>query len=132
MANYALVTGNKELSVRGRPKEIAVQPSAQEREALEALKNSGLTEVRVWRRAVVVLEWAEGKTMAEICSRSGLKETAAREWAKRFRDRRLAGLEELPGRGRKPKFSPLAGGTLRQPGLRVAAGRRRPSESVGL
>jgi hypothetical protein len=43
-----------------------------------------------------------------------------RKWVTRFLKRRLAGLADQPGRGRKPVFSPGGGDPSGQDGLRAA------------
>ncbi|MBI2766044.1 MAG: helix-turn-helix domain-containing protein [Chloroflexi bacterium] len=95
-----------EAFVRGRKKSIVLTLTADQRAELEAIGRSGLVEVRLWRRARAVLLWAEGATVPQIEAQVGLGETMLREWVKRFRARGLAGLNDLPGRGRKPVFPP--------------------------
>ncbi len=54
------------------------------------------------QRAKIVLMAAEGLENGEIARRLEVRVDTVRKWRKRFFDQRLAGLDEAPGRGRKP------------------------------
>lgn len=56
---------------------------------------------RVVQRAQMVLWNAEGESAPSIAQRLGMSAITVRKWLVRFRDRRRAGLEELPRSGRK-------------------------------
>lgn len=58
------------------------------------------------QRAKMILMAAEGLENGEIARRLELRVDTVRKWRKRFFEQRLAGLDEAPGRGRKPAFSP--------------------------
>jgi DNA-directed RNA polymerase specialized sigma24 family protein len=58
------------------------------------------------QRAKIVLMAAEGLENGEIALRLEVRVDTVRKWRKRFFEQRLAGLDEAPGRGRKPAFSP--------------------------
>lgn len=58
------------------------------------------------QRAKMILMAADGLENGEIARRLELRVDTVRKWRKRFFEQRLAGLEEAPGRGRKPAFSP--------------------------
>ncbi|HID77446.1 MAG TPA: helix-turn-helix domain-containing protein [Planctomycetaceae bacterium] len=57
-------------------------------------------------RAKVVLLAAQGLPNAEIAHRLDLPRQIVSKWRKRFFERRLEGLEDLPRRGRPPSFPP--------------------------
>jgi hypothetical protein len=54
------------------------------------------------------------------------------KWLKRFMHKRIDGLSDLPGRGRKPTFSPGGGRPSDQTGLRAAGPRRTVAVAMGL
>jgi len=58
------------------------------------------------QRAKMVLMAAEGLENGEIARRLEVRVDTVRKWRKRFFEERLAGLDEEPGRGRKPAFPP--------------------------
>ena len=58
------------------------------------------------QRAKIVLMAAEGLENGEIARRLEVRLDTVRKWRKRFFEERLAGLDEAPGRGRKPAFPP--------------------------
>ena len=58
------------------------------------------------QRAKMILMAADGLENGEIARRLELRVDTVRKWRKRFFEQRLAGLDEAPGRGRKPAFSP--------------------------
>lgn len=106
--------------MRGRKKSITLSLTPEQRQPLEAIAGSRMVEVRCWQRARTVLLWADGHTVPEIQAAVGLGETMQREWVKRYKARGLAGLNDLPGRGRKPVFPPHRSRPPRQAGLRTA------------
>ena len=57
-------------------------------------------------RAKIILLAAEGLQNKEIGQRLDIPREIVSKWRKRFFDLRLAGLEDLSGRGRPSRFSP--------------------------
>lgn len=57
-------------------------------------------------RAKIILLAADGLSNKEIGERLDLPRQIASKWRKRFFDNRLAGLQEMPRRGRPGVFSP--------------------------
>lgn len=57
-------------------------------------------------RARIILMAAEGLDNDEIATRLFMRREVVSKWRKRFFERRLQGLEELPRRGRPPVFPP--------------------------
>ena len=80
--------------------------SDEERSVLESLARS--YTLPYWRvvRAQMVLLAADGLRNDEIASRLNCRREVVSQWRKRFFEARLAGLEDLPRRGRPPTFSP--------------------------
>ncbi len=80
--------------------------SDEERSVLESLARS--YTLPYWRvvRAQMVLLAADGLRNDEIAARLNCRREVVSQWRKRFFEARLAGLEDLPRRGRPPTFSP--------------------------
>jgi hypothetical protein len=79
-------------------------------------------------RAAALLKIAEGARGVDVAE-SGLLRPRARqtisEWAARYREQGVEGLEIRTGRGRKPAFSPTAQLRAKGPGRVAASGRTR-------
>jgi transposase len=56
-------------------------------------------------RARMIFWASQGQSPRQIAARLDYKEDHVRKWLHRFNDEGLAGLQERPGRGRKPQFS---------------------------
>ena len=80
---------------------IALDP----RESRELQRRTRATTIAVRdrQRAEMILLRAAGMTQAQIAVRLGVN-----DWCQRFLARRLAGLDDAPGRGRKPSLPPEA------------------------
>lgn len=87
-------------------KSVKFELSAQEESALRKWVGSHRTQQRYSRRAQVILLSAEGRTLKEISSRSGLNETNCLKWRKRFVEDRVEGLKDAPRKGRPPVITP--------------------------
>src|SRR5271155_4061851 len=83
-----------------------IELSAKERAALESLARS--YTLPYWRvtRAQMVLMAADGMRNDQIAARLRCGREVVSQWRKRFFEQRLAGLEDLPRRGRPPAFPP--------------------------
>lgn len=57
-------------------------------------------------RAQMVLLAAQGLRNDQIAARLNCRREVVSQWRKRFFEQRLAGLEDLPRRGRAPTFPP--------------------------
>jgi transposase len=71
----------------------------EERSALDAIVRASSSEQRMVTRARVVLLAAEGMPNRQIARRVGLSEQKVGQWRKRFAERRLEGLRDLPRPG---------------------------------
>jgi transposase len=62
--------------------------------------NAGRTEQRLAKRAKVILLSDEKVSLAEIAERTGFTRKVCSKWRKRFTEAGIAGLSDMPGRGR--------------------------------
>ena len=90
----------------GRRTPLVVRLIDTERGELEKIERSTRLRAGLVRRARIVLMLAEGKTVSETARAVRVNRRIVRYWVKRFNKDRIAGLEDKPGRGRKPVFSP--------------------------
>ena len=83
-----------------------IEPSDEERSALESMARS--YTLPYWRvvRAQMVLLAAQGLRNDQIAELCNCRREVVSQWRKRFFEARLAGLEDLPRRGRPPIFPP--------------------------
>lgn len=81
-------------------------------------------------RAKIVLLAAEGIGNDEIAHKLDLPRQVVSKWRKRFFEKRLAGLEDRPRRGRPPVFSPSGRGGSEGTGVRSAQKKRRSAVSL--
>jgi putative transposase len=87
-------------------KAIIVEFKKGEKEVLTRIVNSSKSEQRMVTRAKVILFAGEGKKLKEIEKLVGLSHQNAQKWRQRFIKKRLDGLKDAPGRGRKPQIEP--------------------------
>src|SRR3972149_5597047 len=103
----------------GRRSLLIVSLSGQTRAELERwLRSTTICAGRA-RRAQIVLLRADGHTLSELARRVGVTRVVVYKWIKRFLKQGLRGLEDKPGRGRKPVFSPGGGAPSGQDRLRA-------------
>lgn len=93
-----------------------------EREELERRRRSRADSKRDVQRATIVLLRAEGLKIKPIAQQVGCSEDVVTRWLKRFNEGGLAGLEERPGRGRKPTYSQHERGQM------IAVARTQPEQ----
>lgn len=86
---------------------MARQLTEQEIEVLQAILRCQTAEVRLHRRARMVLLAAAGESIASIARKLGTNRQRVGEWLGRFDDQRLEGLEDLPRSGRPDVLTPL-------------------------
>jgi hypothetical protein len=92
--------------MRGRKTSLIVILTDTELKQLQTWSRSTTTAVGLVRRADAVLAVHSGQTIKQAASSSGLSETHARKWIKRFLQHRMAGLQDLARPGRPRSFSP--------------------------
>lgn len=73
-----------------------------EREALQRITRRGKAEQQQVLRARIVLLVASGCSDKEVSKQLQVNRHTVRLWRRRFAEQRLAGLQDAPGRGRKP------------------------------
>ena len=78
----------------------------QEAEAIQQLIRSRTVPAGVHQRAQIVHWSSQGQTPSQIAARLGHKFDNVVKWIRRFNERGLEALQELPGRGRKRRFQP--------------------------
>ncbi len=83
-----------------------IELSGEERDLLESLARSYTLPYWQVTRAQMVLLAAEGLRNDQIAGRLNCRREVVSQWRKRFFEQRLAGLEDLPRRGRPPIFPP--------------------------
>lgn len=93
-----------------RTSPYAIQLSPEERAALEARSRQYTSPYWFVMRAKVILLAAEGWENKDIGDALQMPRQVVSKWRKRFFHERLAGLEDLPRRGRPSGFSPSGGG----------------------
>jgi transposase len=83
-----------------------IEPSDEERAALESLARSYTLPYWQVVRAQMVMMAAEGMRNDQIAAQLRYGRDVVSQWRKRFFEQRLAGLEDRPRRGRPPTFPP--------------------------
>lgn len=103
--------------MRGRKSFYAVALTEEERKELERWVRSTSMPSGLVRRARAILLVSEGKSLAETGRIVGMGRRIVRRWVSRFTAKRLEGLKDKPGRGRKPSFPPRGRSTSGEAGL---------------
>lgn len=83
-----------------------IEASEETRAELLTRSRSQRLESRHVQRAKVILLSLEGKTLDEIMAACDLSRESVNQWRGRFRQRGIAGLNDLPRPGRKPTITP--------------------------
>ena len=100
-----------------RKSPFRIKLSKNERSILEETVHSYTSPYIDVVRAKIILYAAEGLSNKQIGDRLDTPRQIVSKWRKRFFDKGLTGLEELPRRGRPGKFSPLRGRRRKGPGV---------------
>jgi transposase len=79
-----------------------------ERQELQRRTRATAIAVRDRQRAEIILLRADGMTQAQVAARLGVSRMTVNDWCQRFAAQRLTGLDDAPGRGRKPSLAPEA------------------------
>lgn len=77
-----------------------------EAQTIRQLVRSRTVPAGIYQRALIVQWSSQGLTPAEIARRLPMKWDNVVKWIRRFNQEGLAGLQERPGRGRKPQRTP--------------------------
>lgn len=105
---------------RGRKTSIRIELAPARQKQLESWLRSTTLHAGLVRRARIILLLAQGESISQISRTVGIRRRFVYKWANRFLDQGIEGLHEKPGRGRKPCFSPGAGRSSGEDGLRKA------------
>lgn len=92
--------------MRGRKSPYVVSLVENERNELNRWIRTPSMPSGLVRRARAVLLVSEGKSLSEAGRMVGMGRRIVRLWVCRFNDKRIEGLRDKPGRGRKPIFPP--------------------------
>jgi len=98
--------------------------SESDRKALEGVVRMKTSEQRTVLRARIVLLVAAGRSDLAVAQQLGVNRHTVRLWRKRFCEQGLAGLQDAPGRGRKPVLEErvkeaIVSGAVRPPANRA-------------
>jgi hypothetical protein len=103
--------------MRGRKRTFSLQLTETQRAELQRWQRSTTFPAGLVRRARLLLLLDQGESVTAACQQAGLAPKNARKWIVRFGQRGLDGLQDKPGRGRQPVFSPLGSSAPGQDGL---------------
>jgi Winged helix-turn helix len=106
--------------MRGRKSSLRIVLTAEERIELQRRLRCTTTPAGLARRSRVILGVADGLPLVQVARLVGMTEKHVRKWAARFLKSRLEGLDDRPGRGRKPVFSPRGRDVRGEDRLRTA------------
>jgi len=91
---------------RGRKSSLIVNLTDEEREELISWQRSTTMRAGPVRRGRIILLREQGHSISEIARLVGIRRRFADMWIQRFLEKRIDGLADKTGRGRKPAFSP--------------------------
>jgi len=100
--------------------DLRIELDEGERQELERLQRSLTEPYRAVVRARTILLLAGGMSVSAVAPEVRRGRRIVRKWALRFQKKRLRGLRDLAGRGRRPRFSPRSGRTSGETGVRAA------------
>ncbi len=92
--------------MRGRKKMFSVELTDPQRAERLRWQRSTTLPAGLVRRGRLILPLSEGRSVTEAAQIAGLAPNNARKWVRRFLGQGTAGLDDQPGRGRRPVFSP--------------------------
>ena len=92
--------------MRGRKKAFSLELTDTQRAVLLRWQRSTTLPAGLARRGRLILLLREGRSVKEAAQIAGLAPNKARKWVRRFLGQGIAGLDDQPGRGRQPVFSP--------------------------
>ena len=92
------------------PAPVRIEVSASQQRELMRIVNAKSSSQREVFRARIILGLARGLSHQEIAEEQSVSLLAIGRWRKRWAAKGLVGLQDAPGRGRKPRLSPKAVG----------------------
>lgn len=90
----------------GQPTSVIILLTIEEQEQLQHWTRCSTMPSGKVKRAQVILLRSQGLPLVQIGRKLQMTERNVRKWCNRFLEQRLEGLNDKPGRGRKPVFSP--------------------------
>ena len=99
---------------------MTIQLTSVERAKLEQIVRCTTAPHAKVQRAQMILKFAAGVPMALIARQLDVERNVVRKWVKRFTEKRIQGLHDLPRTGRPPAFSPGGGDARRQDRVRAS------------
>lgn len=90
--------------VQGRKTQLLIFLTPEERRILEAWQRSTTISQGLAKRGKVILLLSEQVPISDIARRIGMARGPVYKWAKRFHKKRIEGLKDQSGRGRRPFF----------------------------
>lgn len=103
--------------MRGRKQSFSLEVTDDQRAELARWQRSTTCPAGLARRGRLILLLSQGQTLKQAAWIAGLAPTNARKWVRRFLAQGLAGLDDQPGRGRQPVFSPRSRAAPGEAGL---------------
>lgn len=111
---------------------VEIKLTAQEDRELRLLVRRQKAPYAKVVRARMILLLTKGKSFSQVAREVGRARRIVHMWVKRFMQRRIAGLEDLPRSGRPARFSPDRGDVFDKAGLRTARGGRAVAVAVDM
>jgi hypothetical protein len=99
---------------------LVITLTGEEECRLEHLVRTRMERAFLVQRARIVLLLARGRSISKTAELVGLARREVRTWGRRFQEKRLEGLDDLPRSGRPPVFSPRSGDSSGENRLRDA------------
>jgi hypothetical protein len=107
--------------MRGRKSALTIRLTDEQRKTLSSrLRCTASVTFGGAQRAWAILLLAEGKSITAAGRQVGLHRRHVRDWAVRFLERGVEGLEDMPRTGRPPVFSPRGRAVSGEDRLRTA------------
>lgn len=91
---------------QGRKTNVTITLTKEEKTVLRAWQRSTTIRAGLAKRGRIILMVADGIPISEVARTVGIRRRFIYKWANRFNKKRLAGLIDKSGRGRKPRFPP--------------------------
>jgi hypothetical protein len=103
--SHSLKFSKEEAMTQGRKTSRKINLTDEQRTKLECWLRSTTMKAGHVRRAKMILMFADGKSITEISTRTGVIRKVVYKWIDRFNAQGIESLKDKAGRGRKPVFS---------------------------
>lgn len=105
---------------RGPKSSLVVSLSTEDRNDLQAMQRSTTIRAGLAKRARIILEIGDRKSVSDIARSVGISRRLIYQWVQRFLDEGIGGLSDKPRSGRPPVFPPRSRRSCGQARLRAA------------